>query len=64
MRAKGKPIVYRNIDTGELFTLEEIREGYEMFRGEMEYDSFEEYLDYLTELGTSRVGGLTRYLPS
>ena len=41
--------MYRNIDTGEAWTEDEIRNAYESFRDESAYmsqfDSFEDYLD-------------------
>lgn len=54
---------YKNEDTGEIWSEEEIRQNYEMFREESEYmsrfDSFEDYLDEETSLGRSKQGGLT-----
>lgn len=41
--------MYRNVDSGEIWTTEEIKQGFNAFREESEYmsqfDSFEDYLD-------------------
>ena len=36
---------YMNIDTGETFTLDELRELYEQFKGEMKFDTFGDFLE-------------------
>lgn len=52
---------YKVVDTGEIWSEEEIRQNYEMFREESEYtgsfDSFEDYLE--DQLARGRSGGLT-----
>ena len=54
---KGKEInimtTYRNTITGEIFTLEEIRESYEEFFWDMrtEYDSFEDWFEAMCRRG-------------
>ena len=40
---------YMNKDTGVLFTLEEVKGLWEQFREEMEFDTFEDFLDTLEE---------------
>ena len=44
---------YRNTITGEIFTLEEIRESYEEFFWDMrtEYDSFEDWFEAMCRRG-------------
>ena len=51
---------YRNIDTGEIWTEDEIRQAFEAFRYEMKetYDSFEDYLDAQLAAGRAGTGGL------
>lgn len=53
---------YKNIDTNEVFTLEELKLDYEVFRWDMEdpkrFGSFDEYLDTLLDLGRIGIGGL------
>lgn len=51
---------YKNFDTGEIWTEEEIKKEYEAFRCEMEDDfgCFEDYLDHLLDMGRNRTGGL------
>ena len=51
--------MYRNFDTNELWSLEEIKE---IFDGERElqeqFESFEDYIEHLLDLGKSRAGGI------
>lgn len=49
---------YMNLDTGEVWTEEEVREAYEDLKGELDYNNFEEYLDHLLSLGAQKIGGL------
>lgn len=51
--------MYRNFDTGELWSEEEIKDIFE-HEDELyeKYSSFEEYMDYLLDLGRSRTGGI------
>lgn len=51
---------FRNIDTNEIFTLEEVRESYEQFKYEISDEpvSFEDYLDDLLDQGRQGIGGL------
>ena len=46
-------MMYRNTNTGETFTMDEIRESFEQFRYDMktEYDSFEEYFEAMCNRG-------------
>lgn len=50
---------YMLLDTGDLYTLDEIRKAYDDFKDEMDqkYVDFEEYLDMLLDLGRQRIGG-------
>ena len=50
---------YKNIDTGESWTADEIREIYEAEESLKEqYSTFEQYLEYLLELGKQKTGGI------
>ena len=56
---------YRNIDTGEIWTEEEVKESFEQFRDEIidddgkpKYSSYEEYLEEMLSQGRQRIGGL------
>lgn len=55
---------YRNLDTGEIWTEEEIKESFNQFRDEMiddgkpKYSSYEEYLEEMLSQGRQRIGGL------
>ena len=52
-------MLYRNFDTGEIWTEEEIREAYECESDLQEnYETFEEYLEYLLHLGKQAIGGI------
>lgn len=52
-------MMYKNFDTGELWTEEEIREEYEAEESLKEnHETFEDYLEYLLGLGRQRVGGI------
>ena len=50
--------MYRNIDTGEIWTEEEIRKEFEDFKDEMPYESFDEYMDDMLSKGRQRITGL------
>ena len=53
--------VYKDFDSGEIWTEEEFRECYEAFKDELDtpsIDSFEEYLDWMLLIGRYREGGL------
>lgn len=53
---------YRNIDTNEIWSEDELRKAYNDFREESEYvssfESFEDYLDDQLRQGRERIGGL------
>ena len=51
---------YKNVDTGEVWTLEEVKEAYEDFKHEIadEAKSFEDYLDDMLDMGRRKEGGL------
>lgn len=46
-------MTYRNTSTGELFTLEEVKDLFEQYKWEMKqhFDSFDEYLEHLLKTG-------------
>lgn len=48
---------FKDLNTGEIWTLTEIREAYEQFADEMPYDSFEQYFAEMISLGRHRIGG-------
>lgn len=48
---------FEDFNTGETWTLEEIREQFESFRDEMNYSSFEDYTKQMIQLGKNREGG-------
>ena len=52
-KGKENNMKYRNTNTGEVFTMDEIRESFEQFRYDMEteYDSFEEYFEAMCDRG-------------
>lgn len=61
MSEKTNGKVYKNFDTNEIWTETEIRESYEQLKWEPEleqFESFDDYLDYLLELGRQKVGGI------
>ena len=49
---------YRDTDTGENYTAEELRSAYEQYKDDMEetYDSFEEYLESVLNAGMIEEG--------
>lgn len=52
-------MTYRNIDTNEIWTKEEIEEIYNSEANLLEeYETFEEYLEHLLDLGRQGVGGV------
>ena len=53
-------MMYRNFDTGELFTKKEVEDLYLWFEDELEgkYEDFDEYLDDLLAQGRAGTGGL------
>ena len=62
--------LFKNIDTGEIFTLEELTELYDHYQYEMvrydydadsevpKYENFDEYLNYMLTKGANGTGGL------
>ena len=50
--------IYKDFDTGEEYTIEELKAIYNQFKDEMQYDSFEDYMDKMLDLGRRKVGGL------
>ena len=51
---------YMNLDTGEEFTLEELRHEYDLYKADMPYENFEDYLEKMLELGRNKEGGLIK----
>ena len=55
---------YRNLDTNEIWMLEEIKEAYEQFKQDIsnetmfEIKTVEDYINYLLDLGRRKEGGL------
>lgn len=49
---------YIIFDTGEIWTEDEIKEQLEMFKDEMQYDSFDDYMDDMLSRGRQRTGGM------
>lgn len=52
--------MYKNFDTGETFTLEELKELFNQFNYETEqpFDSFDEWLENQLDQGRNGTGGL------
>ena len=49
---------YMSIDSGEIYTIAEIKNDYEMFKNEMlGYADFNDYFETMLSLGRERVGG-------
>ena len=48
---------YRDIDSGEIWTEEEVRKQFELFKDEMPYESFDEYMDDMLSKGRQRITG-------
>lgn len=53
-----EPIIYRNLDTNEVYTESELEAIYQEFEDETPYDSFEDYLDDMFSKGREMTGGL------
>lgn len=49
---------YINIDTNVCYTESELKHDFELFKAEMQYESFEEYLEAMLDMGKQGVGGL------
>ena len=49
---------YKDFDTGEEYTIDELKVTYKQFENEMQYDSFEDYLEKMLDLGRQKIGGL------
>ena len=49
---------YKDFDTGEEYTLDELKTIYNQQEDEMQYDSFEDYLYNALALGRQKIGGL------
>lgn len=53
---------YMNLDTGEIWTEEEIRFEYNREQNLQEtYSSFKKYLEYLLDLGKQKIGGIEEH---
>ena len=49
---------YMDFNSGEIWTEEEVKEAYSDFRDEMQYDSYEDYIEAMLALGAQKTGGL------
>ena len=49
---------FKDMDTGEVWSFEELRKAYDQFGSEMEYDSFEDWFDTMLSLGRQGIGGM------
>ena len=49
---------YKDFDTGEEYTLDELKATYKQFENEIQHDSFEDYLEKMLALGRQKIGGL------
>lgn len=50
---------YRNFDTNEIWTEEEIKEIYDHEKDlQIHFKTFEKYLEYLLDLGRQQAGGI------
>lgn len=51
--------MYKDFDTGELWSKEELEEAYnQAWEVHEEFPTFEEYFEYQLDLGRQRVGGI------
>ena len=50
--------IYMDFDTGEKYTLDELKVIYHQQEDEMQYDGFEDYLEKMLDLGRQKIGGL------
>ena len=62
MRMAGRFDIYRDIDSGETYTYDELKKTYELFADEMKangrgFNSFEDYFKHFLELGRHGVAG-------
>lgn len=59
MKGESEMKKYMNFDTGEVWTEDELREVYEGIPELIDdYPAFEDYLEYLLDLGRQKVGGI------
>lgn len=50
--------MFQDFNTGEIYTLEELKQLFEQFKNEMNYSSFDDYLEKMLSLGYEKIGGL------
>ena len=50
--------MYMDFDTGETYTLEELKTLFDQYNEEMAYNDFEEFMNDQLAKGLQRVGGL------
>ena len=50
--------LYMALDTGEVFTEDEIRKEYDLFKHELSYNTFDDYMEEMLSMGRNREGGL------
>ena len=53
--------MYKNIDTNEVYTLDELKESFEQFKHEMSFDTFEDYMDHFLRMGREGTGGFVEF---
>lgn len=51
-------MMYMDFDTGEKFTLNELKAEYKMFAHEMEYEDFEDFFEDVMSIGRQKIGGI------
>lgn len=51
-------MLYRDLDTMEVYTLEELEDNYKKFEDEMDYEDFEDYFEDMLAKGREGTGGL------
>lgn len=51
-------MLYKDFDTNEIYTIEELKETYKIFADEMEYTDFEDFFEEMLSQGRQGIGGL------
>ena len=63
MKGVNAMTAYKNFDTGEIWTREELEHEYNLYKEEMRFSDFEEYLEEMLGLGRQKTGGFVEYEP-
>lgn len=50
-------MLYKDLNSGIIYTEKEVREAYEMYAEEMVYESFEDYMSQMLAEGQQKIGG-------